>query len=816
MLQPCVLALIVLATAYTAAAAVTITGSVVDETGNPVPGARVIAEASETSPNAATSDAAGVFRFDLPSSGDYRIRVVCQGFFLLTNKVTRLDPANPIEIHLTHLKELAESMDVHYAPPVVDPDQAGEVKRLDGQAILNLPYAASQDYRQALPLMPGVIQDTNGLIHFNGAETNETGYRLDGFDVSNPVNGGLTARLSVDSVQAVEWSSDRMPVDDKGSAGTVNIKTEMGDDTWRFGATNPIPSIDTAGGIHLSHWSPRLMTSGPIKKGKLWFHTALDPFYTADTVSSLPRGQNRTSNFTGSDLSRFQWKVSDWQTLTGSFLYDRGNGWHDGLSVLNPVETTVNHRSTLQVGTIKDQFIIDGNLVEAGFANTRNYLRSSPLGSEPYAITPYGSSGNFFRDLSSRTSRQEGLANAVFRPLHASGTHQIRIGADFEVNSLRQTIIRHDLTVTRTDNTVVRSVQFEGAPQQAVGNSEANVYIGDHWSPTKTLTLDIGLRAQWNRVTGSVPPAPRLAAAWAPKALGGLKLSAGWGIYYDTVTLAMQALSEEQSSLTIWYAPDGTPQGPAMQSVYLVDIRTLRTPRYTVASASAEKALPWSFFGRIDLTSRQGSRGFAFDQVAVSPILNEYAANNSQYTYYRAAEVALRRTFLARYQWFASYTRSSATSNAAVQYSIENPLLTPQAGGPQPWDSPNRILMWGWAPVNKNWFPAPLRSIVGETNFQLLGEFHTGFPFSATAENGYLAGAPNSWRFPDYCSVNIALERQFHFHGYLWAWRVGVVNVLNRANPNVVNNDVNSPQFLTFGRGQARAVNLRLRFLGKK
>ena len=45
---------------------------------------------------------------------------------------------------------------------------------------------------------------------------------------------------------------------------------------------------------------------------------------------------------------------------------------------------------------------------------------------------------------------------------------------------------------------------------------------------------------------------------------------------------------------------------------------------------------------------------------------------------------------------------------------------------------------------------------------------------------------------------------------------LGMVNVLDRANPNVVNTDANSPQFLLFGRGQARAVNFRLRFLGKK
>ncbi len=809
------LALIVLATAYAAIAAVTITGSVVDETGNPVVGARVIVEAGGATV-AGTSNAAGIYRLEIPAPGNYQLRVQREGFFLLTNRDTHFDPAVPTDIHLTHLKELSESINVPYSPPVVDPEQTSEVKRLDAQVILNLPYAASQDYRRAFPLMPGAIQDNSGQVHFNGGETNETSYRLDGFDIANSANGGLTARLSVDTVQAVEWTSDRMPVENKGSAGTVEIRTEMGDDRWRFGATNPIPSLSTASGLHINHWSPRLMTSGPIKKGKAWFHTAFDPFYTADTISGLPQGQNRTDSFTGSDLSRFQWNVSDWQTLTASLLYNRNDSWRNGLSALNPAETTLNLRSSLIVETVKDQFIVNGNLVEAGFAGTREYLRSSPLGADPYLITPFGSSGNFFRDQTSNNTRQEGIVNTALKPLSRGGTHQIRAGTDIENSNLDQTILRHALSVVRADNSVVRTVDFNGAPHQSTNNLEVYAYVADHWNIAPTLTFDIGLRTQWNRVTGSTPPAPRLALAWAPKKSGGTKFSAGWGVYYDSVTLARLALGSDQTSLTTFYSPAGARIGTPMETAYIVNAHDLRTPRFTVTSLSAESALPKGFFGRLDLISRQGSDGFAFDQFLVSPALNEYIADNSQHASYRAAEFALRRTFGAKYQWSASYTRSEARSNTEVNYTIENPLLTPQAGGLQPWDSPNRFLMWGWAPVEKSWFPNFLQPIVGDTDFQVLGDYRTGFAFSSTRENGFLAGPPDSRRFPDFFSLNIALERRFHFHGYLWAWRVSLINALGRSNPNVVNSDADSPQYLAFARGQARAVNVRLRFLGRK
>jgi len=63
--------------------------------------------------------------------------------------------------------------------------------------------------------------------------------------------------------------------------------------------------------------------------------------------------------------------------------------------------------------------------------------------------------------------------------------------------------------------------------------------------------------------------------------------------------------------------------------------------------------------------------------------------------------------------------------------------------------------------------------------------------------------------------VNLHFERRFSFLHYLWAWRFGVNNLTNNGNPNVVNNNIDSPTFLTFGRGQHRAFNVRLRFLGR-
>jgi len=50
----------------------------------------------------------------------------------------------------------------------------------------------------------------------------------------------------------------------------------------------------------------------------------------------------------------------------------------------------------------------------------------------------------------------------------------------------------------------------------------------------------------------------------------------------------------------------------------------------------------------------------------------------------------------------------------------------------------------------------------------------------------------------------------------LWAWRFGFNNLTNNGNPNAVNNVMGSPEFLAYARGQARAFNVRLRWLGRK
>ncbi len=209
------------------------------------------------------------------------------------------------------------------------------------------------------------------------------------------------------------------------------------------------------------------------------------------------------------------------------------------------------------LGTIKDQWSVGGGLVEFGFADSANWVRSTPQGNEPYVVTPFGAQGNYFANQTTYTARQEGLVNVFLKPLHAWGRHQIEVGVDAEHSDLDQTVDRNAYTTVRADGSLYREVQFLGSPRQFINNSEAYAYALDRWSPAETLVIEGGFRSQWDEYAGTAPAAPRLAAAWSPKWAGGTKFSAGWGIFYDAITLDMLALSQAQTSISTFYGPTG-------------------------------------------------------------------------------------------------------------------------------------------------------------------------------------------------------------------------------------------------------------------
>ena len=216
-----------------------------------------------------STDLAGNFRATLPEAGAYDVRAERAGFFVYSGKAQPFETGgHSLTIRLNHLQEFSDKIDVTYSPPAIDPQQTSERKESTNTEIQGVPYPAPQDYRNALPLLNGVVQDNAGRVHFNGGDTNQANYTLDGFNISDPVTGRLETRVNIETIQSMDLENSRYAADNgRGSAGVLDLKTKMGDDRWRFGGTNFIPGVTTESGLYVNKWTPRLEFSGPAGQG---------------------------------------------------------------------------------------------------------------------------------------------------------------------------------------------------------------------------------------------------------------------------------------------------------------------------------------------------------------------------------------------------------------------------------------------------------------------------------------------------------------------------------------------------------------------
>lgn len=800
-----------------------VSGRVIDETGAGVAGARVELRDASGASLATSSDEAGNFSLSPGNPGEYEIRAQRQGFYIYQGKGQELrDGTNQLTVVLNHVQEISSKVDVRASAPPIDPQQLSDRKELDNTQIINVPYPASRDYRNALPMMDGVVQDTSARNHFNGGDTNQTSYTLDGFNIADPVTGNLDTRLNINSIQSMDLESSRYAAENgRGSSGALDLKTKTGDDKFRFGTTNFFPGFSTEGGLHVSKWNPQIEFSGPIAKGRAWFHEGLDNFYSIDVIHGLPNGQNQTNGLTSSSISRFQVNLTPANILTASLLVNRADVDRSGLSFLTPAEATTNLYQMLYMSSLRDQaYLSGGALLDVGFADTRGLLQSTPQGNSLYEITAYGNRGNYFTGFDRHFYRQQWVANLFLPMLRLHGAHQLKFGVDFEREAFHQEVMRHDYEVLRADDSVARYVQFAGNPFLRRRNFDGAQYVQDRWTPREGVAFEAGLRFEWNEIVRQFQVAPRFSAVWAPGRLRDTKFSAGWGTYYDAMNLQLLARPQDQASLSTFFPTAGPPAGPLISSFAMND-HTLHNPEHRNASLSVERKLPMAVYLKASYLHRTGSQGFTFLPLSPQAAVTEsgtvvYTLRNALQDRYDAFEISARHTFAGRYEWFAGYTRSNARSNAAVDFSLENPVFAAQAPGPYAWDAPNRFHTWGWAPLPNTILPASLRFLTRDTIAAYMLEYHTGFPFSIVDQSAFLVGTPNGERLPAYFSLNLDFERQFRVLRYVWAWRFGFTNLTNSANPNYVNNVLGSPQFLTYARGQGRAFNVRLRLLGSR
>lgn len=806
-----------------AAAEVRLAGKVTNENEAPLAGAKLVVRPADSGAGAIQlyADPSGAYAVILKVPGSYLVDVERIGHFALRNQaVTLTEGDNRVDFALIPVREVFSSVDVTSAPPPIDMDTTTTQETVTGTNILNIPYPTTNNLRNALRIIPGVVQDGQGQLHLNGGTESQSLYTLDGFNITDPLTGRFETRLSVEAVQTVDVTGGRIPAEyGKGSAGVLAINTRTGDDKFRASATNFFPGIEYRKGLIIGNWTPRANLSGPIKRGRAWFSNSFDTQFTNTVIDELPEPYDRTKSWRFSDHLNTQVNLTPTNILYTGFLLNFYTAPRANLGVLDPYETTTDVRRRQWFFHIKDQVYLPHRiLLEVGYAANRTFGREIPQGHEIYQITTEGRRGNHFLDAARWSSRDQVLVNAFLPEFRFGGEHRVKIGTDLNRLGYWQDAHRTGFVNLGRNEMPTRQTEFGGSGRAGIVNYETSFYVQDSWKMRPRFLVEAGVRGDWDQLLHYWNVSPRVGFAWQPPGLQHTKVSGGYSMVYDATPLRIFTRSRDQYSLTTYFDQDGQPErGPAV-TVFTIPHPRLARPRYRSYTLGLDQALPRDFHTRFEFLRKRGGFGFTYintlDEGGPPPELLTrfqspefdavYGLTNDRRDTYDSFRMTVRHVIRRQYEWMVSYTRSRALSNAVVDASIDEPISADLNVGPMPWDSPNRVLSWGYLPTFwKNWAAAYLL------------EWRTGFPFSIISDEGSVLGDVNRFRFPTYIELNFHLERRFEFRNHMWAFRMGCNNITNHSNPTVVNNNVSSRYFLHFYGGRDRSFNFRIRWLGK-
>ena len=800
-----------------------VTLTVVDENGHAVEGAQVTIVEPGIAPAQLWTDYAGNCRYEPKQHELYQITVEKAGFYKTEASGTGPNENSmgqtSVKIVLAHEQIVREQVNVTASAPGIDTQQVADQSTINTQEIVNIPYPTSHDIRNLLQFNPGVVPDATEQVHVAGSETWETLDTMDGFDIRSPVGGTLSLRVSADAVRSIDAETTRYPVEfGRATGGVIAFYTGMGDNKFRFNATNFIPSFRDLNGIRFDQFVPRFTFSGPLKRDRAWWYDGVELEADNIYISELPANADNDELVRGSNLTKVQANVTSANIVTAGLLYNNYHSPYDGISSLTPQPSTVKRNTIAWMPTVRDQQSFGkGALLDlgVGFVSIRDGYEPQVSAPAPYEYTPELTEGTYFENLSGRSQRLEGTAALYLPPKQWLGQHDVKAGLDVDRIAYDQRQTRMPVSYLREDGTLERQSVFEAAPAFTMHNGEIGAYVQDRWQPAKGwargLFIEPGLRFDWDEIVRKPLFAPRLAAVYTPGDKDATKISAGIGLYYEHTQLEYLAQTHAGIRSDTYYAADGTtPTGPAEETEFTADESLLHEPRALNWSVGVERKLPWAIYAGANFMEKRTTDIFAFaNQSGAAALTGDYLLTNGREDHYRSEEFDARKLFANGYSVFVSYTRSSTRTNAALDYLPTPSPLGSQQSGPLPWDVPNRIISWGWLPV-------PLKMLKKRWDFVYALDEHTGFPYTAVNAAQQVVGTAGGQRFPEFVNFSPGLEWKFHFRGQYWGLRGVMENATDSGNPAVVNNVVDSPEFGTFSETQGRAFTARIRLIGTK
>jgi outer membrane receptor protein involved in Fe transport len=583
-------------------------GTVTDAQGGVLPGATVMAMNTATGVvRSVVADAEGAYRMAALPPGTYDFRAEVSGFSpaIRGGLVLALGAEAVIDFQLA-LSSVIEAVTVTAQVPVVQTTTSALDTRLDREAIDLLPLIG-RDYESLLRIAPGA-QNSNG-VSFMGSRGRSNQWNVDGLDNSEDISGYSRQSLALDSVQEVQVLVTGFKAEyGQASGGVVNVVTRSGTNDLHGSAfylfrnqdlmsrspyaDRSLPA-DPFQRVHYGGW-----LGGPVKRNRAHFFlnyeredrdtntasTRVLPASTAafapSTLQFLAANNIPLSIFgAGGTVRHVRPEFVDIHNVTAKLDTQLTNSQ----SFTARYQLTHDRQPSGQSGTLFD-FNGATSFFRTNYVNgNHKWILGPDLVNEAYVQV-----GQSFGDW---TVARPGLVNLtitggfnlggtsdypqrrtdwVYQAIDnltwsrfgtRTGDHAVKAGVQFKLfdsegffdSNFRGTYTFPTLA-SFVAGTPSRFTRRTGDSNLARPNRIYGLYLQDDWRPTPSLTLNLGLRYDYEAaktealvdVTGRAGNgvskdrnnvAPRFGFAWAPGGSTSQVFYGGTGIYYDQVIL---------------------------------------------------------------------------------------------------------------------------------------------------------------------------------------------------------------------------------------------------------------------------------------
>jgi len=797
---------------------------------SPLEGIRVELEESSqgSQPLATLTDSTGYYEFVQLPGATYTLRVSQQGFKPFTETISlNADETSVVGIALT-LDTVVEKVEVKEQAAILPTENSSPASTVNNAQLETLPLA-QQKFREALPLVPGVIRGLDGKLAVRGLSENQGMLEVDSAKTVDPVTGSFSIPVPIDAVQTVNVDKTPFSAENGGfSGGLTRIETIPPRSDWFYKVKDFNVSLRGKNGhfVGVSQATPRVSFGGPIISGKVNFSEVFEYDVRRDPVRGLawPDNEIKTQGF--NSFTRVQAILSPKHVLSADINVFPMRTQFANISALVPQTASSDYdQKGVSAGISDLHSFSSGALLRIALRYTRFDSNAHGQGPADMLINPEGWGGNFFDSWTRAANQFE--AYPTFQLAHKKwlGRHELKIGADVTRRSYAGNSQSHRVQLLRQNGTLAQEISFTSNGPLSASATDVEEFIQDQWTLNEHLAISLGGRLTDETVGRAVAFAPRLGLAYSPGKNQKTIFRAGAGLFYDRVSLLEASFARNPARTTSLFDETGQ----------LIGTPTLFHNAYVGNGAgplsslvrSAPNSSPRSFVGNIEVDRQLWSAATLRVSWLYSQTRNLFIVNPVPAVFGGDGLLGLFNTGTANYHEFEatlhfrpvrsadlniSYVWSRASGDLNTVSSIflpfQQPVIRRNVSGILPSDVPQRVVSWGVFHLPWSLTVSPVVDV------------HTGLPYSNVDVLQNYAGLPNGSRFPTFFSLDAQAYRDFHLHmpftehGSRHKVRVGLysINLTNHGNFHDVYNNVTSPLFGRFTGFQRRVDGFILSF----